>query len=221
MDISELEDKHKGESVLILGTGPSLRDFSDNLLLELSQDKAVFALKQAYNYGPNIASYHFLNSANIQHYSYQSPIHIILELASNELGWSQQIPHHNLVVVGDNTDFSKSLSSTHDFETWTMENSPDSRPFGPGLLWETVLYSAIHMGFTHIYSVGIDLGPPGEAARSHFYGTGHRVNELSKDETEGEIPLSRAFYRWIQAKGIEWTVLSKGSYLSPEIPRKE
>lgn len=218
MQIQELKSKHQDETVLILGTGPSLNQYSPEQLISIAKGKVCFALKQAYSYCPSIANYHFLNSANIQPYQYAKPIPIILSLAANEGGWTKSIPHHTLLVVGDNTNFDDSLSATHALEKWSLDNTLE-RPWGPGLFWECVLYSAEYMGFKNIETIGVDLGPAGETTRDHFYGEGFRVNPLSNEETSNEIELSKAFYHWLSSKGIEWKVLSEKSYLHQDIPR--
>lgn len=74
-------------------------------------------------------------------------------------------------------------------------------------------------GFSHIYTIGVDLGKEGETSRNHFYGRGNRVNVLSKRETSGEVALSGKYYQYLQSKNIDWTILSENSYLHKDIPR--
>jgi len=144
MKIKDFKARHQGQECLILGCGPSLGDFNPYDLTKLAEGKVIFSIKQAYSYASLIADYHFLNSANIDSYQYYKPIPIILELASNELSWGERIPHHILVNVKNNTDFSQSLTMTHDFDKWSFHNSK-SRPWGPGLLYETIFfYGGIH-----------------------------------------------------------------------------
>jgi hypothetical protein len=222
MHLKQFAGRHQHGDCLILGCGPSLNDFTDDQLKELCQDKVVFSIKQAFNRIPYLTNYHFLNSANIVQYVYPQPIPIILELAKNEIGWANQIPHHILVLVNNNTDFSQSLVATKDFDSWSFSES-EARPWGPGLMYEVVLFMAQHMGFLNVYTIGWDMGAPGSTRREHFYGS-HRntmnpANPLEPDESQREIETSKYFYEWLKSKGTNLFIASKNSYAHSDIPR--
>lgn len=216
-----LKDKHKGKDCLLLGSGPSLADFSKDQISEIAEGKIVFSIKQAirrYFY----TDYHFLNGNNIEYYSYYGhKPHVVVALANNN-----QIPYlksiaNSFFIIEQNQDYSRSLSATLDFESNTLDNKPFTRIWGPGILWSTVLFFVEHMGFKNLYTVGVDLAPDGAKTRDHFY-TEKVINPafaLSDEECNNEIELSRHFYQWLQSKGVAWYVLSYNSYLHKDIPR--
>ena len=56
-----LKDKYEGEECYILTCGPSLKSYNPNFLKEKLKDKLVIAVKQAYNYCPDVVDFHLFN----------------------------------------------------------------------------------------------------------------------------------------------------------------
>jgi hypothetical protein len=224
--IADLKDFYMGRTCLILACGPSIHDVPEENIYDLAKNKIVFAIKQAFDIAPGLINYHFLNSANYKPYNYSvwNPYKIV-ELASNE-----KIPYLEsladiFLTVEQNWDFSKALSSTLDFDKWTFDNSI-VRPWGPGIMYETVFYMAYHMGFSDIYTLGWDLGPVGSTTREHFYTENviNPANRLEQNESLQEIEMTKHLYIWLKEKGVNLTIINKSggahqSYASSVIPR--
>lgn len=218
--IISLYEEEKTKDVLILGCGPSFADFTDEDLIRISENKVVFAIKQAQSRLPDLIDYHFLNDNNLQDYFYPEKTKIVVEGPQGFPKFLSDVADF-LFVINNNSDFSKSLSSTHDFDAWTLNNSPLFRPWGPGIMYETVLFFAEHIGAKNIYTIGWDLGPPGDNTRKHFYNTPvrNKAFAMGKDETEREVALTKAFYEWLDSKEVNLYIASDNSYAHEDIPR--
>ena len=66
-----LKDKYEGQECYILTCGPSLKSYNPNFLKEKLKDKLVIAVKQAYNYCPDVVDFHLFNSNNFETYRYK------------------------------------------------------------------------------------------------------------------------------------------------------
>lgn len=218
----DIEDKHIDQECVIIGCGPSLNRFTDVELQEICKDRVVLCIKQGYNRVP-FCNYHFLNDNNYETYAYRGSIpDIVVECPSNHRVHYLESVANYLFVVQQNWDFSQALSRTLDFDTWTIRKSPFFRPFGPGIMFETVLFFAYHLGVNSIYTIGWDGGPSGSTKRDHYYGQRSLINpanDLFEDESKYEIECSKHFYLWLKARGVELNIASENSYMHEEIPR--
>lgn len=212
----------KNSNCLVLGCGPSLSILTGAKLKQLSETHTIMAIKQAYNLAPSLIDYHFINDNNYNHYDYTfSNAKVIAEFPANNFVPDIAKTAHTIFSV-DNTDYNKSLSKLKNFEEWIISKQPSTRPWGPGIMYELVLFYAEHLGFKNIYTVGWDLGPIGSRTRSHYYTHGviNKAATLSEDEAANEIELTRAFYEWLKTKNINLFVCSD-SYAHADIPRAE
>lgn len=218
--ITSLKNRHKEESVLLLGAGPSLSDFSLEELKEIAKDKVVIAIKQALDKYPK-ADYHILNDNNLKYYNYNPKPIVLASHAANVNNFYLKSIADYFFLIDQNTDYSQSLSCTLNFDEETLENKPYIRRFGPGVMWELAIPFCYHIGIANIYSVGIDLAKKGDRSRKHFYKNTviNPAHLLTKEEADNEINLSGYFFRWLRNNGVDWFVLSRNSYLHPDIPR--
>jgi hypothetical protein len=221
-NIQRIENKYKDKDCIIFGSGPSLKDFDDDTIKQICSDKTVFTIKQAYFRIP-FCDYHFLNDNNYEAYNYSdNPPDIIVECPSNHrVAFLESIANY-FFIVQQNWDTSQALSTTLEFDKWTIAKSPVYRPFGPGLMFETVLFFAYHLGFENIYTIGWDGGPKGSVTRDHYYDERSVVNpanNLFAEESEKEIECSKHFYLWLKSRGAALHIASAGSNMHKIIPR--
>lgn len=222
--VKELKGKHKGQECVVMGTGPSLNDFIYEDFKRIIKGKVDIRLKSALKKFGNSEppDYHILNDNNLENYDHDKKTKVIVEMPLNHLiPWLQTIGDY-FFLVKDNTKFSESLSATHDFDSWTIEKSPFYRPFGPGLLYEVVIPLIHYMGFSTMYTIGVDLGPKGSQTRDHFFNERYLINPahpLGEQEAAREIELTRAYYEWLKSNGLEWFVANKNSYVHEIVPR--
>jgi hypothetical protein len=225
MQIQELKSKYKGREALIVGTAPSLRDFSQEELVKFCENRIVCSIKQAYDVVPR-TDFHFINDNNLKNYSYQNQkeTKVVVTLPNNVHQPYLESIADFLFFVEYNWDFSKSLSTNHNLiPQYDLGLSPVVRRSGPGLLSEIVLYFIAHLGISRIYSCGVSGGIKGQLQRDHFFDSDapliNPANKVCPEETEKEPALLLAFHEWLRIHGVEWTILDTSSNLPEEIHR--
>ena len=62
------------------------------------------------------------------------------------------------------------LANTSDFAAHTLDATGAIRPWGPGIMLESVLYTCIYLGFKQIITVGWDIAD-NRSSNHHFYDT--------------------------------------------------
>lgn len=221
-NILDIENQYQDQECVIVGCGPSLAEFTEKDLHNICKNKVVLSIKQGYHRVP-FCHYHFLNDNNYETYTYSSNVpDIVVECPSNHrVHYLDSIANY-FFIVQQNWDFSQALSRTLDFDRWTIKNSPFYRPFGPGIMFETVLFFAYHIGVSKIYTIGWDGGPSGSTKRDHYYGQRSLINpanDLFPDESKYEIECSKQFYLWLKKNGVELNIASHKSFMSTVIPR--
>ena len=223
-----LLDSFKNKECVILTCGPSLNDFSKEELEEKLQDKFVIAIKQAYNKCPDLVDMHIFNCNNYEPYSYKENTPIVVGCSS--------MPYHDTInnIWGPNTElnlfyqvvtpgYSHALCNTGAFGDYDLSKTLD-RPWGPGVMSESVLYLVKHMGFKTVTTIGWDLEAPGETKSNHFYEDRDMINPaapLIPDEAEKNIEASLGFYNWLKEQGTELYIGSDNSYVHPDVPRRK
>ena len=223
-----LKDKHKGETLYILNCGPSLNEYEVDYLKEKLKDKTVFAIKQAYNFFPKITDYHFFNCSNlpvekgynklVQHYAYEEHRPIVIASSNYDQGtrWSQLQKTDIFFKIPIRTQINNEfITVTKKFEDFLIDKNL-TRPCGPGIMYETVFYMAVHLGFKEIVCIGWDLRQEdaNEDNYEHFYGTNDNVvnkGDVLDWEIETTRNASKELYYWLKEKNIDIKVASSSA----------
>ena len=223
-----LKDKYKGQECYILTCGPSLKSYNPNFLKEKLKDKLVIAVKQAYNYCPEVVDFHLFNSNNFECYQYKDPRpYVITTSAESELAmihsiWSNKQENDLFCFIPDDRDKSKQVARSLAFDDYLFDKTPD-RPWGPGMMTEIVIYLAVHLGVKEINTIGWDLEKPGTTKSNHFYKNRQVIrpaDSMPKEEIELNIEMSKHLYKWLKEKGIDLYVANEDSHLHNIIPRR-
>ena len=222
-----LKDSYKDKDCYILTCGPGLNQYTPEFLKEKLKDKLVFAIKQAYDYAPEIVDFHFFNVNNFQVYNYEKskPI-VVTNAAEDELAmihhiWSNEQKYDIFAFMPDDRDFSKSICKSLEFEKHLLENKLE-RPWGPGMMTEIVIYMAVHLGVKNIYTIGWDLEKPGETKSHHYYGDRRLIrpaDPMKQEEIKLNIETTKHLYKWLQQKEIGLFVANDNSYVHESVPR--
>lgn len=222
-----LKDKYSGKDCYILTCGPGLNQYSPEFLKEKLKDKLVIAVKQAYNYAPEIVDFHLFNSNNFEVYEYSEPRPVVVTTsAEEELGmihhvWSNKQKYDIFTFIKDDRDFSKSICKSLNFDDWLFEKTID-RPWGPGMMTESVIYLAVHLGVKNIYTIGWDLEKPGSKESNHYYGERSVIrpaDPMKDEEIKLNIQMSKHLKEWLETKNINLFVANEGSYVHESVPR--
>lgn len=216
---------------IILGCGPSLNDFSEDLLRKISKGRTVIAIKQALFKHPT-SDIHVLNTCNMSDYTdiYNSKdadenFHTVFQIAYPEMPFYDITKYDTILPIIFVNDFYNSLTVRKDLHTWTFGINPAKRCWGPGLIYETVFYLCQYLGAKNIYTIGWDLGKD-NSGRDHFYDSDicktkilNPAQPLEPEETKREVELSRLFYEWLKSKGCNLYISSQNSLAHKDIPR--
>jgi len=217
MTIKDLHNYKKGEDCYILACGPSLNKYDNKETRDTLKNKVVFSVKQAYERFSEETDFHFWNCSNLPvdymniPYRYLGHRPEVIVASSNyprgqkwnldqEYDLFFQIPLIEEIGGKDNC-----LAVKRNYDDFLIEKSEERRQTGPGIMLETVLYTAVHVGVKSITTIGWDL----DKHASHFY------QEGTVDNKGCEIPwdmLANAaavdsIRSWIESKNIDLKIL--------------
>jgi glycosyltransferase involved in cell wall biosynthesis len=233
-----LKDSFKGETAYILNCGPSLNDYSQEFLNDFLKDKLTLSVKQAYSRFPEITDFHFFNCSNLpmpddvvlkQYYTYDEDNRPIVVASSNyDLGqrWEPFQKHDIFFKIPIRTEINNEfISTTKKFDDFLIDNNL-TRPCGPGIMYETVIYTAIHLGVSEIVCIGWDLTnfKVDVNTYKHFYGTTEKLvnrGDILEWEIDQTRKTTKELYYWLKNLGIELKLASNKSTLYDGIPRIE
>lgn len=227
-----LHNKFEGETCYILGCGPSLLEVNrDNLKKEL-QNNLCLSIKVAYFSFLELVDFNFFNSNNFMKYPYNDETFIVSssdfqsELHAKSGIWQFQENDINFTIGSKSKN--EMLSRTRQIEKWLICNSALKRPWGPGIIYESVLFFAYHMGCSKIKTIGWDYKDPHDKEKiSHFYKEDWRISQLRNPaaqpyngEIEESIELSGYFQQWLSQRNVEVSAYeSELCFLSNNIKR--
>ena len=227
--VNKLTGQFAGEDCYILGCGPSLKNYTPEFLREKLKDKLVIALKQAYNYVPEVVDIHMFNSNNVQAYEYTKSRPLVIGSSAENISatsrglWTVKQEFDIFFFIPDDKNYMNALCNSRNFDDYTLDKTI-YRPWGPGMMYETVLHTALHLGVQNIYTIGWDMENPGTTTSHHFYEDSDKVlrkpDPMKKDEIVKNIEASRDAYKWLKEKGVNLYIGSEGSHVHSDIPRK-
>ena len=86
-------------------------------------------------------------------------------------------------------DLHRSVSIGRDFDRYLLTDG-GPRPFGPGIMFELVLYLAVHMGVSELLTIGWDIATP-SGGNSHFYDTATEAEFYERSRRPEGTPKPR------------------------------
>ena len=163
----------------------------------------------------------------LQHYTYDEHTRPIVVASSNyDLGqrWHPYQKHDLFFKIPIRTEINNEfVTLTKKFDDFLFSNSL-TRPCGPGIMLETVLFLTVHLGVKRIIGLGWDLTNDNvnEDTYQHFYGNTkdlfNRGDVLDWEIQAGRESSKDVFY-WLQKHGIELQLVSDISTLYEGIER--
>lgn len=212
-----LKNRFGGQTCYILACGPSMRDIDKEKLIDEVRNNCLFTIKQSFFSFRDHVDFHFFNTNNFINYPDSRDIFYVgssdwgTEESVRTIYWKEQQVDictrvHGKVPLGvqQHHDGFKGLTP------YTFENSGLLRHWGAGIMFENVLYFALHLGFQNIRTVGWDYVnvSAGEKNHIHFYDEASRfklVNPAAKPydtEFSDSIEMSRLFHEYFSKMGI-------------------
>ena len=218
-----LKDSFRGETCYILSCGPTLTDHNQDKIKKILSNNLVISVKQAFDLYGEYTDFHTYNCANYKNYDYSvyNPITIEASTSPRPLG------NCDIKFFIRERDFNKSVSVTHNFDDWTYDAQTLLRPYGPGIMYESVFYLAQHLGVSEIITIGWDNKLlDSTAAKQHFYdkeGSNYKKedfihsNEVAQNpaavqtlnhEWEVTTAAIEPFSQWLQSQGTTLKIIS-------------
>ncbi len=234
-----LKDSFKGETCYLLSCGPSLSDYEKEELKEKLKGKLVLAVKQAYHYVPECVDFHFWNCSNLPmwksglpysdqlHYKYNAREPIVVASSNYDKGqrWSPSQHYDIFFKIPIRTEIDNDfLCLSKNFEDYSLDTTTE-RPCGPGIILETVLHTAVHLGVSKIVAIGYDLSknnPKKQSDHKHFYGETDGLwnrGDILPWEVKAHVECTEDMYKWLLQQGVQLELASTKSALWPGIPR--
>lgn len=190
-----LHNRFEGEICYILGCGPSLLDVDKQKLSKELESNLCLSIKVIYFSFLDLVDFHFFNCNNFKNYPYNDQTFVIsqsdfcTEEQAKKSFWGSQENDINFTVGRQPKE--QTLTRTKDFDNWLLSKSGINRPWGPGIMHESVLFFAYHLGCKEIRTIGWDYKDPLDKRKiSHFYEEEWRISKLKNPAAqpyEGEI----------------------------------
>lgn len=237
--INLLKGKFYGTEAVVLSCGPSLKnDYSEADITRFCKGKLVIAVKEAL-FEAKFANLWFLNDSRWREYDfnfeniltiYSHGIHnTALKAKNSKTIYDVYIPEE---YDNKKITLNKQLINSKNFSKYDFLNQSE-RPWGPGILYETVFFMLLHMKVSSVYTLGWDLSETGNL--NHYFDDykdenyKESVNNYLRDlksfksswdeEMKNVIKATESIYLYFKSMGLKIYCLSKQSYISEEIPR--
>jgi len=234
---SLMKDFYKGKKCVLFSCGPSLISREDYDKYVDNKDYYVATVKQAYYRFSDHVDFHFFNCNNFTKFEPKNEKTIFFassvesEEQLREMVWGdQEINVHDMLHPEYVGKEDKTLSSLMNFEDWKFDNEI-LRPWGPGIVYETVLFHLLHMGFSEVIVNGWDYQSLENKSKqlNHFYNKDDKRGGLNffknvslnmfDNENELIVKSSGDFYDFLKNKRMEIKLYSDISHLDERIPR--
>ena len=230
--MSFLQNLYKGEDCYILSCGPSLVDYDKEKLSKFLKNKLVFSVKQAYDLFSSVTDFHFFNCSNLPKrenpfappYQHSNSISVSSSNYKEYERWSALQVSDVFFKIPIRTEINNEfLVRTGEIDNYLIKNNL-TRPCGPGIMYETVLFMALHLGVKSITCIGWDLTKDkvNESNYEHFYGSTQNLmnrGDILDWEIKETREFSKVFYEWCKNNHIELNLASDQSSLFEGIPR--
>jgi hypothetical protein len=230
--IKFLRNKFEGQTVYITAPGPSLVTHDRDKLIKKLKGKPVIALKQSYDYVKEVATFHGMSAYSYQPYEYYSDDTIVhwqltamnmpYEINRIKNEWNHRadlmIPCYSTPWI----DMHKTTAFSRRFDNW-LAYGEGKAIWGPGIMYETGIPLALHLGAKEIVTIGWDIGDLSKFEKRDGYKLGddawvkehaHTLYKVHAGagpdyrELKETIECTKEMYDWFLNRGIKFRILS-------------
>lgn len=165
-----LKDSFKGRTALVVSAGPSAIDWKEAYHYVSEENPLVVCIKQTIEIeGLNdLCDIHFINPYNLKKYQYKTKPLVIFSGATDSPRVYNDYDVKFIVEKEPSAYLETTVAYSGEFCKFELEITGISRPWGPGIMYESVFYTLQHMGVARIVTIGWDIAD--ESGRnSHYY----------------------------------------------------
>lgn len=168
--VNILKDSFMGGTALVVSAGPSATNWKEVYDRVLEENPLIVCIKQAVEIdGLNeLCDVHFINPYNLKRYKYKTTPLIIFSGATDGPRVYNDYDIKFLVEKDPAAHLQETVAYSGEFQKYELEITGLSRPWGPGVMYESVFYTLQYMGVTRIVTVGWDIADEG-GRNSHYY----------------------------------------------------
>jgi hypothetical protein len=155
MKIENLNNKYSGKDCVVMACGPSLLEYPKEKVREFCRGKIVFCVKEAIFEFQDICDLFISNF--VRHRDYNITKDSIIKIYQKGIKSPKDLTNYDLILEEDRP-FKKcnQLLELKNYEEYSFFNKL-KRPWGPGIILESVFYLCQYMGIKNIYTIGFDL----------------------------------------------------------------
>ena len=160
--LSDLKGSFLGHEAVVLTCGPSLADYTKQQILDFCKGKLIVSVKEAFLEFPSSHLW-FVNDSRWQKFSvsttstlaiYTHAIHETAFKASHsDVFYDVYLQE---AFSTKSLDVSNQLINKQNYNDYAFDSNI-LRPWGPGILYESVFYFLQHLGIRNCYTLGWDL----------------------------------------------------------------
>jgi hypothetical protein len=188
--LKDLKDVFRGRPLLLVSCGPTATHWR-KVRSGLPDNALIGCVKQAIFLCKKEAELHFFNAFNCQRYFPYNRNTLRVFVADEESPINFNPADLTFELDPSTcTSLETSVAGTGDFESYTIERAGRVKPWGPGIVYEIVVYLALHLGIREIHTIGWDvarepLHPKFEQAPlNHFYDSKRDLRASFRDDFE-------------------------------------
>lgn len=169
-ELEALKNRFSGRAVLVVSAGPSASEWRNVYEMIRGDDPVVVCVKQAFDIEGlgDICDVHFINPYNLKKYNYKKKPLVVFSDAEDAPAVFNKYDVKMLVRKKKGDSLKNTLAHKRNFDDYLIESSGINRPWGPGIMYESVFHMLVYMGCNKIVTVGWDIANGG-GDNKHFY----------------------------------------------------
>lgn len=225
IEYKTLKNKYFDRECVILSCGPSLKEYDRDVIIDLMKDKIVFCVKEAVIEFKEHCDYFFYNDSRMRNYEFDDKT---IKIYQSKIGKRGNVIDYDIILNEDSPfKVETQLLKIHNFDKYNLDNT-NLRPWGPGILYETVFYMCLYMGFKKVYTIGWDLIDISKSKniehffendRSNKYKSSERWNYDFRNEMKLVHENTQILYNYFKSMGLDIIVCGHKSFVDKCIPR--
>lgn len=156
MKLEEFKQKYLNKDCVILTCGPSLKEYPKEKIYDFIKDKIVICVKESIVEYKDHAHFFFWNNTRPRAFNINT--NTIKIYQTRDVTNNSYSNHPADIILPEDRPFhsKKQLLKKKNFKDYDLENNI-KRPWGPGILYESVFYFCKYIGIKNIYTIGWDL----------------------------------------------------------------
>jgi hypothetical protein len=221
--IKLLKNKYKNKDCVILTCGPSFNEYHKNIIKQFIKDKIVICVKEAVLEFKDDCHFFFQNDTRKRKYIFNNKTITLFQRC-------KKLTEIYDIILDEDRPFheDKQLLKIKNFDKYLLDNNI-KRPWGPGILYESVFYFCFHIGIKNVYTIGWDLICPNSNTITHYFDDNYDIKYKDSQRWNGRdfkdemIMVNNEIvhlYNYFKNKGMNIFVCGKQSFVNNIIPRK-